>query len=145
VALHFAVLNRFVVQIRVQFDRLVCRCTVLVLLTNQQLPVCSLKPAFHDSDIDTNTDTDSSTSLRPTRAISWSYSCDKLNEEVDRHADILATILARMSARMSVSVSWNARLIQHANTLNIYASVTLQTMVFTTRQCTDFSTTFTFY
>ena len=55
----------------------------------------ALKPAFHDTDIDTDTDSpDTHTSLRSTRAISWSYSCGKLNGEVARHADILATILS---------------------------------------------------
>jgi len=72
-----------------------------------------MKPAFHDTDIDTDSP-DTPASLRPTHAISWSYYCGKLHREVAsrcstvaRHADILATILARMS---SVSVSWNAGL-----------------------------------
>jgi len=62
--------------------------------------VRTVKPAFHDTDIDTDTDT--SASLRQTRAISWRYSCGKLNGEISRHADILATIIARKSAMMSV-------------------------------------------
>ena len=54
-----------------------------------------------------------SSPTRPTRAISWSYSCGKLNGEVARQAGILATILMRTSVRMSVSVSvsWNAAFI----------------------------------
>jgi len=64
-------------------------------------PACDgLKPVFHDTDSDSP---DMPTSLRPTRAISWSYSCGKLNGDVARHADTLATTLARMSARTSVS------------------------------------------
>jgi len=51
----------------------------------------------------TPTSSRGSSPTRPTRAISWSYYCGKLNGKVARHADILATILARMSARMSVS------------------------------------------
>jgi len=66
-----------------------------------------VKAAFHDTDIETDSP-DTPTSLRPTRAISWSYFCEKLNGEVARHADILATILARMSVSVFVSVWWNA-------------------------------------
>jgi len=56
----------------------------------------------------TPTSSRGSSPTRPTRAISWSYYCGKLNGKVARHADILATILARMSARMSASASSNA-------------------------------------
>ena len=43
------------------------------------LASCAVKPAFHDTDTDSNSP-DTPTSLRPTRAISWSYSCGKLND-----------------------------------------------------------------
>jgi len=40
-----------------------------------------VKPAFHDTDTATDSDSpDTPTFLRPTRAISWSYSCGKLND-----------------------------------------------------------------
>jgi len=69
-------------------------------MTWQRLAVGSehgVKAALHDTD----TRTSLRPTRRPTRTISRSYSCGKLNVEVSRHADILATILAR------VSVSWN--------------------------------------
>jgi len=40
---------------------------------------CCIKSAFHDADTDSDSP-DTPTSLRPTRAISWSYSCSKLND-----------------------------------------------------------------
>jgi len=45
-----------------------------------------------------------SSPTRPTRAISLSYSCGKLNGEVARHADILATIIAREDVGENVGV-----------------------------------------
>ena len=59
-----------------------------------------VKPAFHDTDVDT--DADILASMLADTSDTRDFPC-KLNGEVARHADILATILARMS----VSVSWN--------------------------------------
>ena len=66
---------------------------------------CLFKPAFHDTDNDTDILArilaDTSDTRDFLKLFQW---------QAERHADILATILARVSARMSVSVSasWNA-------------------------------------
>jgi len=75
---YYSYIHEFFCRLSVKHDGPTPRC-LLILHRLMYACVASIKPAFHNA----HTDSDSSdmpTSLRPTSAIYWSYSCGKLND-----------------------------------------------------------------